>query len=230
MKKRIAVLALICLLLTGCGSAQSAEENTTAPAAQTTAPAETTQPVEGANTVLPLPDTTMENLDDCTAAVSFSLEDFRQTDSGAVLLRMQVYSYDQFDMVDIAALKAGDTIVIGGQEVAVASVERNESGTVLINGGMDQDGYDLITEDNGIFYVRDYSDMKWWNMVGDAEYQVADDFVFTDSSNLEIDPVTYTAGEFLAAADAIDDYFRPQNTTVRIENGQIVSMERVYTP
>ena len=63
-------------------------------------------------------------------------------------------------MVDMAALNEGDTIVIRGQEVKITSIERNERG-ILINGGLDNGGYDFGTDDTTVWYECGYSDSKF---------------------------------------------------------------------
>ena len=224
MKKSIFAIFL-CILLTGCANANNQQE---APAVLPLA--EETQAESAVSVIQPLPDTTMETLADSTVHISFGENDFFRDESGNFYLHMQVYSYDKFDMVDISGLKAGDTILLSGDEIPVNSVERNEQGTVLVNGGLDEGGFDLATDDGGIYFVHGYSDMKSWNLVGEAEYPVWDDFVFTDSADLEQSEIAYSAAELLDSFPLTAYGYQPQNITVRIENGQVVAMERIYTP
>lgn len=226
MKKLLALMTLAAVLLAGCAAEQVPAETEAAVSVTETAAAET----QAIKTVLPLPDTTMENLDDCIASISFSEGDFYRNEAGLTMLRMQVYSYDKYDLVDVSQLQAGDTLVMLGEEISVESAEQDEYGTVLINGGLDNDGIDLITDDDGIYYARDYSDLKFWYLVGEAEYAVSDSFLYTDSSDLEQEPKTYSAEDFLNENPELDYLHFPQNTKVRLENGEVVSMERVYTP
>ena len=46
-----------------------------------------------------------------------------------------VYSYELYDMVDIASLKENDVIVRRNEEITVTEFERLDSGLVRINGG-----------------------------------------------------------------------------------------------
>lgn len=226
MKIRIFTVLLLCVLLTGCLNTKNPPEQPTESVPAATIVEET----EIAAVIQPLPDTTMESIRDSIVHVSFGQEDVYQDDSGNICLRVQVYSYDQFDMVDISGLKAGDTILLSGEAVQVHSVERNDYGTVLINGGLDEGGFDLATDDSGIYFVHGYSDMKTWNLVGEVEYPVSDDFVFTDSADLEQDEVIYSAEDLLDSIPAEEYGYQPQNTTIRMENGLVVAMERIYTP
>lgn len=218
MKLRIFAFVMLCILLTGCAADQQ--------------PAETV-PVEAeaaAAVIQPLPDTTMEALEDSIVHISFGQDDFYQDASGSVFLRMQVYTYDKFDMVDISGLKAGDTILLSDGAIQVTSVERNDYGTVLINGGLEEGGLDLATDDSGTYFVHGYSDMKSWYPVGQAECPVSEAFIFTDGADLEQGEVTYNADNLLDSIPAPAYGYQPQNTTVRLENGQVAEMNRMYTP
>ena len=63
-----------------------------------------------------------------------------------------VYSYELYDMVDIASLKENDVIVRRNEEVTVTELERLDSGIVRINGGEENAGFDLILNDSTIYY------------------------------------------------------------------------------
>ena len=172
----------------------------------------------------------MNSLDNSVLNISFMQNDFYQNESGEMKLRMQIYSYEKFDLVDISDLKAGDTIILSGEEILVKFVERNDYGTVLINGGLDEGGFDLATDDSGIYFVHGYSDVKALMPVADAEFVVSETFVFHDSANLELDTVVYDAEDLVNGVPESIFGYQPQNTTVRIENGQVVEMNRIYTP
>lgn len=233
--KRFAMLLLgLCLLLAACGSPEVPEAThapTEAPTeVLTEAPAEapTEAPTEApsAKIVSPLPSTIDINaLDNCTVAVSMEKSDIHGS-----TMTVTVYTYDLYDMVDIALLQGGDTIIIRGQEVVIEALDRTEGGLVLINGGLDMGGYDLWTNENTVYFETGYSDMKHWQSLGEVTMEVAPDFRFTDSSDPEKEPVIYTFEDLTGADSPIDFAFDPQSTTVTIENGQIVSMERTYTP
>ena len=70
--------------------------------------------------------------------------------------------------------------------------------------------------------------MNWYE-VGAAILPVSDDFVLTDSADLDAGEVTYSADSFLHGAVTNYD-FTPYNTTVRVAGGQIVEMNRRYIP
>lgn len=222
MKKYMFIILAVSLLLSGCAQSPAASaENSSG----TTNAAVT----ESAVTVYPLPDTTMDSLENATFAISLEEGDAYVDDTGIMRMDVTVYSYDKYDLVDIAGLKAGDIIVTHDGEVAVSSVERNGSGTVLINGGLDNGGFDLFSDDCGVYYEVGYSDVKNWYEAGAVTLRVSADLQFTDKMDLDKGEQIYYAGSFLVG-EVKDYHFTPQNTIVRTENGQIVSMERIYTP
>ena len=74
-----------------------------------------------------------------------------------------------------------------------------------------------------------YSDAKNWYEVGEATIRVSTDFKAFDNADLDLGEVTYYPGDFLVGAVTNYD-FTPYNTTVRVEGGQIVELNRVYIP
>lgn len=222
MKKLIFFTLVICFLLTGCGNDKAATEVTETISA--TAVTELS-----ASKVYPLPDTTMDNLNDAILSISLNEGNAYVDDTGKMQMDLTLYSYDQYDMVDISMLKVGDILVTHTGEVEVAALDRKENGTILINGGLDENGFDLITDETGVYYECGYSDAKNWHEIGEATIRVSVDFMYYDTSDLDKGELLYYPGDFLIGA--VTDYnFTPHNTTIRVENGQIIEMHRVYTP
>lgn len=210
MKKLIVALMIVCVLFAGCGGPQESSEP--------------------AVTVNPLPDATMENLTDSSLAISLEEGGAYVDDTGKMQMDVKIYSYDKYDIADIAALKEGDTIVVKGENVEVTSVETNEEGIVLVNGGLENDGFDLVTDDSTIFYITGYNDAKNWQQVGEETLRVSTEFLFTDNSDPAKGEMVYYPGDFLYEEPIIAFDFTPLNTTIRLEEGQIVAMDRIFTP
>lgn len=207
MKKISVIFTALFLLLAGCASAQT----------------------DPAQKISPLPDATMENLTDAILSVSLAEGDAYVDETGKMQMDMKIYSYDCYDMVDISNLKVGDTLVRHSDEVQVTSIEQNDAGTIYINGGLDNGGFDLVTDDCGVFYEMGYNDHKNWYQVGEATIRVSADFKGSDCADPELGEVVIYPGDFLV--DAVTNYdFTPYNTTIRIEGGQIVEMNRRYIP
>ena len=235
MKKVILLILTFALLLAGCSASQADPVESTPPADDKTSVVATegsvvdTQPAEVANTVTPLPDTTMENLTDAILSVSMGEGNTYVDEDGHTQMELKIYTYDQYDMVDIATLNVGDTLVRYDGEVKVTSKEQNGSGRIYINGGFENGGFDLITDDSGIFYEVGFNDSKSWYEIGAATIRVSADFVGADRADLDRGEVVIHAEDFLNGT--ITNYdFTPYNTTIRVENGQIVEMNRAYMP
>lgn len=247
--KKLLVLFMVCCLFTACGKKEEVNVNVTEQTKETEevkeetaeevtegeAVEETIEEVaetvtEGA-VISPLPTTIdMNALNDCTLAVSFEEGDAYVDDTGAMQLEVTVYTYDLYDMVDIANLKVGDTMMIQGNEVLVESLETLESGLVFINGGMENGGYDLWHNESGVYFEHGFNDAKSYYSIGEAKIKVSPDFEFSDSSDPEKGEVIYYPGDFLIDDAGIIYQFTPNNTSIVIEDGEVIAMTRIYTP
>lgn len=253
MKKLIAlVLVLVCVLgMVGCKETKSVSdisESTATEMQEIQQTAETqrqeeqsTEVVEDqqtatsekkeAATVIPLPVTIdIMKLEDCMAAISLEKGNFYTDKTGAVIMDVTVFVYDLYDMADISMIKEGDTILRGQEEILISSIECNENGLVLINGGLDNGGFELYTEENTVYYERGYSDMKSYYELGKVSLPVSPDFIYNDASDLDKGAVIFSAEDFLQDAVGIDYHFNANNTTIQIEDGYVTTMTRVYTP
>lgn len=249
MKKRIALVLcglMIGSLITGCNSekeeikqitvesleeAEMKEESATEQAETEAKEESVAEQAETINTVRPLPATlNMDNLDNCTVAVSLEEGDAYVDDTGVMQMKVTVYDYDVYDMVDVSLLKEGDTIEIRNQEIQITSIEQNDYGTIIINDGIDNGGYELSTNDNGVYYECGYSDIKSYYEIGQATLEVSQDFKYTDASDLENGEVVYYPGDFLTDDAGIEYFFNQNNTTITIEGGKVIAMKRIYMP
>ena len=217
--KMILLLLAAVLLLTGCGSGPAAPETTQAP----------TEQAAPAAKIYPLPDTTMDSLSDAILSISLEEGNAFVDDSGKMQMDVTIYTYDKYDMVDISLLKVGDILVTHAGDVEITALDRTEDGTVLINGGLEENGFDLVTDETGVFFERGYSDAKNWYELGKDIIRVSVDFIYRDTSDLDAGEVLYYPGSFLIG-EVTDYNFTPYNTTIRVENGQIIEMFRVYIP
>lgn len=234
-KKTIILLMASCLLLSGCAYSQTdggendvLVDNKLAVITEIHDTADMVQAVTYQK-ISPLPDTTMENLTDAILSISLDEGDAYVDDQGRMQMDLKIYTYDKYDMVDIANLKVGDTVVRHSGEVKVISKEKNEAGTISINGGIENGGFDLVTDDCGIFYETGFNDVKNWYEIGEATIRVSVDFKGIDNADLEQGEVIIYPGDFLIGAVTNYD-FTPYNTTIRVEDGQIVEMNRVFIP
>lgn len=178
-------------------------------------------------TVQPMaPEIDLAALADGTYGVAFQPDDLAD---GA--LKCTVYTEDCYDIVDISTLEVGDTIWAGGVEIEIKSLERDDD--LLINGGIDEDGYNLraYDEDN-CWKMALEDDYATWTDRGETTLPLADGVTFTDGWNIDQEPVTATGAE--AVAEAIHgtdmDSFICLNTTVRVEGGKVVEIVRAFMP
>ena len=241
MMKMIVLLMALSLLLAGCISTKADEEivvpadtvATEAPeTTEATAAPETTaaaEPTEAAKILAPLPDTTMENLTDAVLSVSLEEGGAYVDDEGKMQMDLKIYSYDKYDMVDVATLKVGDILFGHSGKLTVTSIEQNDAGVIIINGGLGAGGMDLVTDELGLYYERGHHDAKNWYEVGEATIRVSVDFEGIDSADKEKGEVVLYPGSFLVGEVTNYD-FSPYNTTIRVENGQIIEMIRCYIP
>ena len=226
MKKLWPVMVALCLLLAGCSHA----EHTDVEAENETEVVSTdTQQTLSDVKIYPLPDNTMENLEDAILSVSLQEGDAYVDDTGIMRMDLKIYTYDKYDMVDISMLKVGDTLVTNAGEVQVLSLEQGVNGSLSINGGLEAGGFELVTDDCGVFFECGYNDAKNWYEIGEATIRVSVDFVYYDRSDMDRGEVVYYPGSFLIG-EVTDYYFTPRNTTIRVEGGQIVEMFREYIP
>ena len=215
MKKTLSVILTLILsvgLIAGCNSQTEKEENNT-------------------KVINPLPETLDVNaLDNCTVAVSLEKGDVYVDDNGKMVMNLTVYSYELYDMVDIASLKENDVIVRKDEEVTITEVERTDSGLVRINGGEENGGFDLISNDSTVYYETGMNDIKAYYEIGMVTLPVSDEFEYIDESVLDSEAKTYYPGDFLTDDAEIEYNFSPNNTNIVIENGTIIKMNKVYMP
>ena len=181
--------------------------------------------------IYPLPETIdINNLDDCTVSVSFDKDDVSVDDSGKMVMNVTVYTYELYDMTDIASIKENDVIVRQNEEIKVTELNRLDSGLVSINGGEENGGFDLISNDNNVYYETGMSDVKAYYELGNVTLPVSDEFEYIDESDLESEPKCYYPGDFLTDKSEIEYNFIPYNTSIVIKNGKIIKMNKVYMP
>ena len=88
---------------------------------------------------------------------------------------------------------------------------------------------DLFSDGGGVYYEAGFNDVKNWYEVGEATLRVSDELEFKNNIYPEKGEQIFYAGSFLVG-EVTNYNFTPHNTTIRTENGQIVFMERIYTP
>lgn len=196
-------------------------------------PAETNEPVqaESGSVISPLPETiSIDNLDNCTVFVSLEEGDAFVDDQGAMQMKVKVYSYELYDMVDIAELKEGDTIIRQGEEIEITELTKNELGLISINGGQEKGGFDLYSHESTVYYEIGFNDAKAFYELGEVTLPVSTEFVYLDKSDLDAEAKEYYPGDFLTDDAGIVYDFIPYNTSITIEDGKVIGMNKHYIP
>ena len=145
-------------------------------------------------------------------------------------MHLTVHTYDLYDMVDISQMKVGDTIYINRQDLLITSLEETQYGSVLINGGLENGGHELRTDESGVYYETGYSDVKSYYEIGSVTLPLSEQFVYVDASDLDSGETIWNLEEFEAMYAEIAFYFQPSSTSVVVENGVITSLTQVYVP
>ena len=216
MKKiLVAALAASMILLVGCGNN-----------------AEKTQD-ESKNVVPKEASISIDHLDAADFPTSFDASSLKESD-GTLSLETEVYDEELFDAVEITTLAKGDKITADGQEYTVETVEKSESGLISVNGGLEQGGIDFATNDSegGVYYVEGLDDTHTYADLGKVTLTLADNFTFTDNSDLDNPEQKYDADGFkkLLADDPNSYGFSQFNTKVTVEGGVITGIERNFRP
>lgn len=181
--------------------------------------------------IKPLPDALdLSSLTSGTVAASFDASSLKEVD-GQLQLSFTVYNYEKFDTADISGLKAGDVLVVSGQEMTVASVQASDS-YVTVNGGEEAGGvlFSLDASSN-TYYVMGMDDSKTYYEKGQLTFPVADTCVLTDDADFEHPGQTTPASDLPKLLAQDDIYgFDPQSTTVTLKNSQITAIYRGFLP
>lgn len=181
--------------------------------------------------IKPLPDELdLNRLTSGTVAASFDASSLKEVD-GQLQLSFTVYNYEKFDAADISGLKAGDVLVVSGQEMTVSSVQASD-GYVTVNGGEEAGGvlFSLDASSN-TYYVMGMDDSKTYYEKGQLTFPVADSCVLTDDADFEHPGQTTPASGLVRLLAQDDIYgFDPQSTTVTLKNSQITAIYRGFLP
>ena len=221
MKKNLLVTMLVVLTVvaaTGCGAS--------APDAETMVNTETGTNTEESEAVVkplyPLK-TAQDALADGGYSVSFTADDLMKTDAGYELT-VEVYEYDRYEMEAIDNLESGSKIQFCNKEITVDKVEKNsETGFIQINGGVENDGIELMEED-GLYRTVTFNDYPVYYSVGKVTIPLADDITFEDQAGSEQE------SDMPDAIENSDISFGCNNTVITVRQEQIVQIIRYWVP
>ena len=172
----------------------------------------------------------VNHLEDGIYPVAFNRGDVMKGASGTYMNAVHVFSEDMYDINELESLKAGDSIVVNGETVVIETIEIGDK--VQINGGLLKGGIDLDpVEEGDLWRFCGDDDISAYTDRGVTTLEVDPSATYTDSSDIEADPVKADyEGMVDAMMAARYDTFDQYNTTVRIEGGKVVAIERGYMP
>lgn len=219
MKKLLALILALLMVFAFVGCGEKAEPVEDEPVEEA--------PEAEAKTVSPLP-SGIEGESDITVPVTFNAETLAEAD-GVYTIEAELFSVELFDAVDITTLAAGDTLVIGGEEIVVETTEE-KNGFLVINGGIEEGGVELISNEGGTFRASGLDDYPTYASEGVRTLTFAEGLVFTDTSDLENPDGVIADGAALAEAIQNGVLFTHLNTTARIVDDEIQEVSLIYIP
>ena len=168
-------------------------------------------------------ETAQDALADGEYSVSFTADDLIKTDGG-YKLTVEVYEYDRYEMEAIDNLANGSKIQFCNKEITVDKVEKNsETGFIQINGGIENDGIELMEED-GLYRTVTVNDYPVYYSVGKVTIPLSDDVTFEDQAGSEQE------SDLPNAIENSDISFICNNTVITVRQEQIVQIIRYWFP
>lgn len=221
MKKVFAFALALCLVLAlaGCGNTNTPAGNNTGHDTPSGGETLRVEPLAGTIDVNDLADATLD--------VAFDAASLH-TGDGQMTLDVTVYDYERYDAAEVSQLKVGDTIVANGQDMVITTIDTTNG--VIINGGYEQGGLTLMSDDGGTLFAAGADDSKTYREVGTATLPVGDGCQLLDSSDLSGGEIKVTTADLAAFLKEDTVTFRPGSTTVTVTGGQITGIARVYMP
>lgn len=108
---------------------------------------------------------------------------------------------------------------------------RRDNGTVIINGGIESGGVELI-EDDGLYRTYAMDDHPIYYDLGTITLLLSTDCTFEDHADLEHEPdgLVYEYEDVPAAIQASETPFNCYNTVITVRRKQVVQIIRYWIP
>lgn len=163
---------------------------------------------------------------DASFSASFDPKTDLTKDGDGYKLHFKAFYREEYDMVDMHLLRPGDTIVIGGKDVLIDTIELTDNGIYKINGEIDDGGYAFCTDGDTVYYSVGLDDVGTYAKLGENTLPVADNCVIHDNSLMEDKTLTL---EDLASGKE-NPGFTEFDTTITVEDGKITDIDRAFRP
>lgn len=175
----------------------------------------------------------VNDLPDGTYAIAFNPGDVFNGASGTFINATHIFTMDVYDGAEVNALTTGDTLMVENEAYSVVTVG-NEDGAITINpDDEDQAPIALIPLDEECYEYRLFleDDAATYTEAGMTTLVLDDTAVYNDSADLDKEPIIANGDDIANAITTSEDtYFNEYNTTVRVENGKVVEINRIYVP
>ena len=172
----------------------------------------------------------VNNFDDGIYPVSFDRNEMEKAEGGCNIT-FEVFNMDLYDAVELHSMEVGGYIEIGGEIVKIESLSKD--GNIIINGGLDNGGAELIPVGGGVYRYQGWDDIATYTSFGKVRLFVPDTIDFIDRGNVEKSMKGVTVPgkktfDYLRATKY--DSFNQYSTRIRIDNGAVVEFFREYRP
>lgn len=151
---------------------------------------------------------------------------------GQTTVWTEILTEDTYDIVDINCMTEGDAIFINGRLFYINSIEKTSSGIININGGIENGGSALIADDESNCFVYVGMDMeKSYTGHGMTTLALSGDIKLTDKSDPSEEKEYIGSDAVVALKELVSEYpLNCHNCTITVENGEIIEINRLFTP
>ena len=178
-------------------------------------------------TVKPLPAPTETS--DGIFWVAPDMSTFKE-DGGSYSIDCNLYSEQYYDAVEFSKLKAGDIIKVNNEDIVVSTIETNDFGLTIINGGIEEGGAEFMAlESGGVLQYSGFDGYPTYDDLGVKSFKISSNVVINDSTDFESDtPVSVNIEDFASFAESHE--LNRLNTSIRTENNEIVEINVRFIP
>lgn len=184
------------------------------------------------NIINPMPySVDINNIDNGIYSAAIDKSGIKEAD-GKLTVTAEIYTEEDYDIVDINRMAEGDVIYINGQTLTVNSISRTDSGIIEVNGGIENGGSALIAVDESNCFVYAGMDMeRSYTLQGVTSLAVSKELKLTDKYDPSEDKV-YTGSDAVMALKEIveKDSLTCYDCVIMVEKGEIIEITRLFRP
>lgn len=226
-------LTLVTFAFAGCGQDQKSDAGSASSVS-----AEASADTESGNVIKPaeIGYTVSDGVPDGIYHVDLDVSTLAEQSDGTYKIHATIEEYDTYDLVDINTMKEGDTIQVAGQDVKIDSVTKNDSGLISVNGGTEEGGYDFISlesEDGNGYRTITMDDYPLYYSMGETDLTISSSVKVSDAlgDDPSAEPTVVEGSDFASyMQEHSADAWTCGSTSVSVENGQIVEINRIWVP